>query len=280
MISKLFKNLGKYKFRIAFFVIVAILTVTITGSIKNENYTKLGTYFFNVTAKVARPFIDVKNKFVTTDENEKILKLQEENEKLRKDLIAANLSHSELNELRELKNSLNFISDKTDLPPISAGIIAKNDGIYYKSFTISAGSENGVQKNSIVVNGKGLVGRVYQVSTNYCKAISIIDQNSPVSFEVSGNKNDTGMLSQDSGSVHIEDESLIKGYMFNINSPVKEGDTIITSAMGMYPEGIPIGIVKQILPDEKNLLKYIVVEPFVDMKNLDTILIFNKKNIN
>jgi len=87
------------------------------------------------------------------------------------------------------------------------------------------------------------------------------------------------MLSQDVSITQIEDASLIKGYMFDVNSPVKIDDIVTTSGLGLYPAGIPIGKVQQIIPDEQNILKYIVVQPYVNFKKLDKVMVFNKKDL-
>ena len=64
--------------------------------------------------------------------------------------------------------------------------------------------------------------------------------------------------------------------MFDANSPVKVGEMVTTSGLGLYPSGIPIGKIEQVIPDDKNILKYVVVRPFVDFTNLNKVMIFNK----
>ncbi|MBS6062764.1 rod shape-determining protein MreC [Criibacterium bergeronii] len=279
MISKILKFISKYKGQIVFFVILLSLVAVLINSVKNDRAPKFNLSLMNVLGGLSEPIANIKNGITGENDSSEIEKLKKENENLRQELITAQLNRNQLDDLNALKASLGYVEDKTSEPPISAKVIAKNDGIYLKSFTISAGSANGVKKDSIVINGQGLIGRVYNVAQNYSKAVSIIDQDSPVSFQILDSSSDTGMLSQDSSNIKIEKESYIKGYMFNINSLVKVGDTVVTSSLGLYPEGIPIGKIVQIVPDEKNLLKYVVVEPFVNLKKVNDVLIFNKKNL-
>lgn len=279
MISKILKFISKYKGQIVFFVILLSLVAVLINSVKNDRAPKFNLSLMNVLGGLSEPIANIKNGITGENDSSEIEKLKKENENLRQELITAQLNRNQLDDLNALKASLGYVEDKTSQPPISAKVIAKNDGIYLKSFTISAGSANGVKKDSIVINGQGLIGRVYNVAQNYSKAVSIIDQDSPVSFQILDSSSDTGMLSQDSSNIKIEKESYIKGYMFNINSLVKVGDTVVTSSLGLYPEGIPIGKIVQIVPDEKNLLKYVVVEPFVNLKKVNDVLIFNKKNL-
>ena len=79
---------------------------------------------------------------------------------------------------------------------ISSSVVGKNDGNWYTTFVIGVGKDDGVKKDSVVVNGDGLVGIVYEVSKNYSKAISILDTKSSVSFKVPGKPEFKGIITQ------------------------------------------------------------------------------------
>lgn len=231
---------------------------------------------FNIISSISNKFVSIRDSFSGSAKQKEIEQLKAENAKLKTQLIENTISKDNLKQLQALQKSLKFVTDKNSSAFVSADIVAKNSGNYYKTFTISAGSVQGVKTDSIVVNGEGLVGRVYEISKNYCKAISVLDNRTPISFEIVGRNNDTGMIMQDTKVVQISDESLVKGYMFDANSPVKVGEMITTSGLGLYPSGIPIGKIEQVIPDDKNILKYVVVRPFVDFTNLNKVMIFNK----
>ena len=160
--------------------------------------------------------------------------------------------------------------------------MGKNDGNYYTSFTISAGKNQNVQKDGIVLTGKGLVGRIYEVSDNYSKAISILDSKSSVSFQVLREERYTGIASQNvTMDYEYKDfEGYIKGYLFDINYKVLPGDIIITSGLGLYPKGIPIGSIDKIIEDKNNLLKYVKIKPYVNLKKIDKVMILNPRDFN
>ena len=46
-----------------------------------------------------------------------------------------------------------------------------------------------IKRDSIVINGQGVVGIVYSVSNHYSKAISLIDSRASVSFKLAGEFN-------------------------------------------------------------------------------------------
>lgn len=279
MLRRWMKTIDKHKITIVVIIIFLILVVILTKSIQSSKSTTVNNKTFNIANKISKGFNNIRIKFVGNIEQTQIDKLQEENANLRKQLIENTIKKSDLEKLQKLEKTLKFVTNKNASSFISSSIVAKNSGTYYKSFTISAGSKDGVKNDSIVVNADGLIGRVYEVSDNFSKAISILDNRSPISFEIMGRTSDTGILSQDNNILKISDESMIKGYMFDANSNVKVGEIVTTSGLGLYPSGIPIGKIHQVIPDNQNILKYVVVTPFVDLKSIDKVIIFNKTNI-
>jgi len=276
MINKWMKNIRKYKLIIIAVIVFLVLFISLATSMRNNKSGAVQKLGFNIISTISNKFVSIRDSFSGSSKQKEIEELKSENAKLKTQLIENTISKDNLKQLQALQKSLKFVTDKNSSAYVSADIVAKNSGNYYKTFTISAGSAQGVKSDSIVVNGEGLVGRVYEISKNYCKAISLLDNRTPISFEIVGRNNDTGMIMQDTKVVQISDKSLVKGYMFDANSLVKVGEMITTSGLGLYPSGIPIGKIEQVIPDEKNILKYVVVRPFVDFTNLNKVMIFNK----
>src|SRR3712207_7521555 len=121
-----------------------------------------------------------------------------QNDKLRQEIINLKEDGEKLESLDMLKKSLNYVSGDSRNQLVSASIIGKNDGDWYKSFIIDAGSDSGIEKNSIVINEKGVVGIVYSVSNRYSKAISLVDSRASVSFKVPGEGDKNGVITTSS----------------------------------------------------------------------------------
>ena len=285
MINKWMKNIQKYKLIIIAVIVFLVLFISLATSMRNNKSGAVQKLGFNIISTISNKFVSIRDSFSGSSKQKEIEELKSENAKLKTQLIENTISKDNLKQLQALQKSLKFVTDKNssayvsatnDSADVSPDIVANNSGNYYTTFTISAGSAQGAPSDSIVVNGEGLVGRVYEISKNYCKAISLLDNRTPISFEIVGRNNDTGMIMQDTKVVQISDKSLVKGYMFDANSPVKVGEMITTSGLGLYPSGIPIGKIEQVIPDEKNILKYVVVRSFVDFTNLNKVMIFNK----
>ncbi|MCC0628997.1 MULTISPECIES: rod shape-determining protein MreC [unclassified Clostridioides] len=216
------------------------------------------------------------------DNSKKVKKLEEENEKLKKDVIALNAKLDKTESLEELKRTLNFVQEEYKATSISTSVVGKNDGNWYESFVIGAGKNSGVKKDSIVMNGSGLVGIVYEVSNNYSKAISLLDSKASVSFKLAKDASAKGTITQNTtldNKDSYNSKGYLQGYMFDSSYNVIQGDIITTSGLGFFPDGIPIGEVEKVVDDKDKSLKYVVVKPYVDFKNINDVVVIEPRNI-
>ncbi|MDK2562855.1 rod shape-determining protein MreC [Romboutsia sedimentorum] len=212
----------------------------------------------------------------------KIAQIEKENDKLKQEVIDLNKQIDEVDSLSSLKKSLDFVDEKYNAKSISATVVGKNDGNWYDSFTIGAGSSDGVKNESIVVNGNGLVGMVYEVSKNYSKAISLLDTKSSVSFKLLKDDKFKGVITQNStleDKENYKNKGHLNGYMFDNSYDVLPGDVVVTSGLGLYPKGIPIGEIDKVIDDKNKSMKYVVVRPYADFKNIDDVKIIEPRNI-
>lgn len=228
-------------------------------------FTSVGNFIDDKT----EPMLNVLN-YKNLNEN-----LSKENEALKEQIVSLTMYQKELAELQELKRALNYVEEDANLSYVSCNVIAKDVGNWFNMFTIDAGLNQGITKNSTVINGKGLVGLVYEVSDTWSKVISIVDQKSSVGFEMLKVSEDyDGILS---GTTNYE---LIGELYDPLATTVKEGDYIVTSGLGMYPKGILIGKIYEVIVDKDLLLNKIKVTPVVDFKKINKVMVipYNEKN--
>ncbi|SCY15854.1 rod shape-determining protein MreC [Alkaliphilus peptidifermentans DSM 18978] len=206
-------------------------------------------------------------------------KISRENDELRikaealeKEVISLRLNRDELEELRGLKYALGYIDDEAKYEPITANIIGKTPGNWFNTFTISVGEKHGITKDSIVLASNGLVGRVFEVGGNWAKVVAIVDNDSSVSFQVLRDNKTQGIIS---GSITNE----LSGYVFDPMSEVMVGDKLVTTGIGIYPEGILIGEVKAVEKSGNQLLKTIEVEPAVNFRRLTKVLVMRANSL-
>lgn len=219
--------------------------------------TNIGNYIDEKT----EPIINVLN---YKELNEDLIK---ENEFLKEQIVGLTMSQKEITELRQLKSALKYVDQSQLSSIVSANVIAKDIGNWYNMFTIDVGHDQGITKNSTVVNGNGLVGLVYEVGGNWSKVIAIIDHKSSVGFEMMRVTDDyVGTLS---GTTNYE----LIGELFDPKANVTVDEYIVTSGLGMYPKGILVGKIYEVIEDRDQLLKRIKVMPVVDFKKIDKVMV-------
>ncbi len=220
-------------------------------------FTSIGNFIDEKT----EPVINVLN-YKDLNEN-----LSQENEMLKEQIVSLTMSQKELSELDDLKSALKYVDQNQNNGYISCNVVSKDMGNWFNMFTVDAGSDQGITKNSTVINGNGLVGLVYEVGENWSKVISIIDQKSSVGFEMLRVSDDyDGVLS---GTTNYE----LIGELFDPKASVKVNDFIVTSGLGMYPKGILIGKIYEVVTDKDLILNRIKVTPAVDFKKINKVMI-------
>ena len=193
-----------------------------------------------------------------------IEELQKENNSLKRQLAEAKIEKEQLDQLEELSQLLNYEYTKKEFKIVSADVTSLDGANWTNVFTINIGSEMGVEVGDAVVNGMGLVGKIQDTGKGWSKVTSIIDDNSKVSFKLARDSKQLGVVA---GNAMGE----VSGYMLDSGSLVSQGDTIITSGLGTYPEGLEIGTVQDVAYNSNTLLKEVTVEPAVNFKSLEKV---------
>ena len=286
------KNNKKYNVKVIATIGVAITLIGIVGMsigrYSKDSFAKNG-FILNTISSIEgslnNGFTFIKegtgNIFKFKENAKKVKQLEEENENLKKEIIELKEDAQSAQSLQSLKKSLKFIEEDYKDTMISTEVVSKNDGNWYTSFVIGAGKDEGVKKNSIVMNGKGLVGIVTEVSNHYSKAISLLDTKSSVSFQLLKNKEFKGVISQGANEdENYKAKGLLEGYMFKTSYDVLPGDVLVTSGLGIYPKSIPIGVIEKVVDDKNKGLKYVVVKPYVNFKDVDDVVVIEPRNIN
>ncbi|MGN1319025.1 MAG: rod shape-determining protein MreC [Lachnospirales bacterium] len=201
-------------------------------------------------------------------------KLINENKELKDELLKSNATLNRLNlveqENEELSNLLGMQKRYTQYETVGAQIIAKDPGNWYSTFTINKGSADGLEKNMVVINEDGLIGKISECGYNYSKVISIIDDSDAVSAQ-SVRTADIGYI-----TANYQQEGYCRMQYSDDTMDILVGDELVTSHLSqIFPQGITIGYVRQLSSDENSLAKYATIEPAVDFSNLKYVLVIN-----
>ena len=204
---------------------------------------------------------NIKGLFSHGQMQDKIEELEAENERLQRELAAAKLEESQLEQLKELSALLGYDYVKESYKVVTADITLDDNSNWTGVFTIDRGTEAGITEGKIVVNGAGIVGKITAAGEGWAQVTSVIDSGSKVSFKLSRSGKQLGIVTGAS-------DGALSGYMLDNESTVTEGDIILTSGMGVFPEGLEIGSVTSVTNNSNTLIKEITVKPAVDFNSL------------
>ena len=254
--------------------ILIILVITTNGNI--NKFSKVENLFNKFVTPIQNGLVYVKNKianntgfFIKMDElkneNEE---LKKQNQELQEQLNSLQLIKSE-NEI--LRKYANLSEGYGEYSTVGAYIINKNTSNLSDVFVINIGTNQGINANMAVVGKEGLVGYVISATNNTAKVQPIIDVASSVSGLLNSSRANVVVRGQ------VDSDKELKVYTLQTEDDLIIGDTIETSGIGgIYPKGIVIGTVKEIIETKNVTEKYAILETKVDFQNLEYVLVIKK----
>jgi rod shape-determining protein MreC len=273
------RRLLKSKLFIVALVVVIILAlaavsaregsgIRVIGNIISVPIAPLQSVISFMAEKIGGVFEYFRDVKVTKAENEELLRRITELEKENRELERLE------RENKELRDALNFLDQMESFEPIGCTIIAKDPGNWFEVFTINRGSKDGIEINSPVVTAYGLVGRVSQVDLFTSKVTSIIDMDSTVAARVSRSRDILIVR----GDAALRNSGLCRMDYISPDVDIMPGDIIETSGLGgIYPKGIIIGQVKDVIRNEGQFDSYAIIAPVVDFKRLEEVIVLKEK---
>ncbi len=156
---------------------------------------------------------------------------------------------------------------RTEFEVVTARVVALAPSNYEWTVTLDLGSSDGIERNMVVINGDGLVGRVIQTTANASRVLLAIDPNFSAAARVARG-GETGPIDGQGGD-------LMRFRPLDPEAEIREGDEIVTSSYsnGIFPAGIPIGEVETVGEANALLNRDVLVRPFVDFTRLDLVLV-------
>lgn len=261
-------------------LILIIFSFTLKGDRKLnpvESFLKDGLVY---TEKVVTyPFNYISNKI---SEYKKLKSVNKDNAVLETSIDRVSSIESENIELRrqldKLKEELNIDYTLVDYEYLNATVVSRNVGFWYNTITIDKGSYNGVEKDMVVINSKGLIGRIIRTSafTSDIRLITTSDTNNKISVHISnGDNNLYGLINNYNYS-----DNLLEVEGISNTKDVTIGDYVYTSGLGgIFPSGILIGTVSEISTDSYDLAKIIKVVPSADFTDINYVSVLKRKSV-
>jgi len=157
-----------------------------------------------------------------------------------------------------------------------AQVIGKSPSQWEAWVRINKGSDDGLRVNQPVVGatptvgesavGKGLVGKIVTVDASTAVVQLITDTQSAVAGKIQGSRAE--------GIVHGSLQGRLLMDYVDRDLAVDTKRVVVTSGYGeLYPADIPIGLVVSVGEETINMFKNIEVQPFVDFRVLEEVMV-------
>ncbi len=206
--------------------------------------------------------------------------IREENRELNNRITELEKRIKELEEngrrWEELKDAFHIKDIFSDYDLVGASVLTRDLGDWFDVFRVSAGTRDGIVtegKNSYaVVDAKmNLVGRVYSSDLTSSRILPVLSESSVISAKLN---TPGGTLLRVRGDVLLKEEGLCLTDNISDFSAIHVGDEIVTSGLGgLFPAGIPIGVITELDPDGVVPGKYAVLKVYTDYKLLKDVFI-------
>lgn len=193
--------------------------------------------------------------------------LKAENNELRGQTLATAETMAENIRLRSM---LDYKKGAPQFDFVVATIIARDPGTWTSTIMINRGAADGIAKDMPVATPRGLVGNVIQVFPQSAKVLLLTDPKSAAGALVQRPESRVAGIVEGSGAKPLAPR------MVNLarDADIIKGDKIITSGLGgIYPKGLVIGEVTEIVNEEGGLLKYAVLKPAADFDRLEEVMV-------
>ena len=149
-------------------------------------------------------------------------------------------------------------------PVQAADVVYADYASWLRSVLIYVGNR-GAHTDQPVVDERGLVGRVVAVGGGYAKVQLVTDRASAVGAMIERTSRQ--------GVARGDGRSGIELDYVPLQADVRSGDRVVTAGIdGMYPRGIPIGVVREVAPGTQ-LFHRVEVTPLVDFGALDQVFL-------
>ena len=258
-------------------IIISVLCVILLGI---ERFTDGGgplRFIASYTVVPMQEGISYVGRFMSdlSDNFDTLEDMKKENKKLQSKVDELTIDNTRLRqeqyELERLRELYKLDENYSDYEKIGAHVVANNGSNWFTDFTIDKGSRDGVQVNSNVLAGSGLVGIVTETGPTYARVRSIIDDASNVSAMMLSTS-DTCMVR---GDLKLMDDGRLRFEKLpNNDNKIEAGEQVVTSHVSnRFLQGLFIGYVSEIEVDSNNLTRSGYITPAVDFSKLQEVLV-------
>ncbi|RKQ37913.1 rod shape-determining protein MreC [Oceanobacillus halophilus] len=277
-----FRNKRLFIFLIGFIVLVALIGF----SLKDRENLSMVEQFINDTVGWAQNIVHTPVTYITGifKNIDDLRNTYNENQILREQLGEYKGLVYDVQELKEeneeLRDALELIESDSirNFHPIQATVISRSPEQWLDEVTINKGKQDGVSENMVVITAEGMVGKI-QTAQHYTSKVQLLtgfDQFNRISATISrGDQNDIfGMIE----GFDDETNTLMFRIIEESDKDVEEGEMVVSSGMGgVFPAGMVIGAVTEVVPDQYGLTRTALVEPAADLYEINHVMVLDRQ---
>lgn len=212
------------------------------GEMLNASASRLVSHerLFNENAQLTH------DAMLMSEKLQRLTFLQKENERLRRLLNAPVNNHTER---------------------LVAELMAVDNNPYSHQIVINKGAIHGVFEGQPVLDDKGIVGQIQQVSSTNSRVLLLADVTHAIPVRVA--RNNVRLVVAGSGSLR----ELFIPHVPHSNE-LKEGDLLLSSGLGnVFPEGYPVATISSIIRDESRPFAQVLATPIAQLDRLKYMLV-------
>lgn len=235
-----------------------------------KDVTGFGQNIVSKPAAAIDSFVrDVQRLRHTYEENEKLRAHLQELAQLESDVARLEKDNTELRKVLDKETSL------ADYEPVQATVIARNPDRWYELITIDQGESNGIEPDMAVMTASGLVGKVKNTSkfTSTVQLLSANDSQNRVSALIQGEAVVYGLIEG-----YDREKQMLRMTKIPSTSTVTKGQRVTTSGLGgVFPKGLVIGTVSEVVPDEFGLTQTALIQPATSFYDLEHVMVSKRE---
>lgn len=159
-----------------------------------------------------------------------------------------------------------------------ARVVGYDPAALHRSIVIDRGSEDGVTPDQAVVSGGAIIGRVFKSGGKTSQVLLVTDLNSAVDV-LDARTRARGLLVGKRREMGLNRERwLTQAEYVSSSEEIKAGDLLLSSGLdGVFPKGLPVGVVSEVKKDATGLFWQAEVEPYAELNKLEEVLVLPKQ---
>lgn len=270
---KEFFHTVKFKILVCIFALLLGFMIYVAASAGFSTISK------NILETIASPFVTASTAISnwvegTIDKFSNADRYKQENEALKnqlaemyQDVLEKEKLEIENAQLKEMLEIDNLHIDFVWSAPCT--VTARNASDISGGFTINRGSSDGIALYDPVFTKLGLIGMISEISPNQSKVTTLLSLENNIGV-VTADSKVVGVIEND---IKYSAEGLCLMKYVGEGSGIKVGEVVTTSGGVIFPDGILVGIVTEVVDDPNGLSVSVIIEPFEDVFSVNGVFV-------